>query len=192
MPAESLRLLLTAALFLILYEEIRTPKDIRMVLGVFITGATFAAFYGIVATPDASRFAYAAGSEGLDRIAGTVGDPNVLAATLAAGLMTSVAMGLSEGRSSAVRVLCFIAAFPLPRGRLSDRLAGGLVALAGAVITAIALAPRRAPSRRSWEWWLRLPGPTTTPTLPRRPRETACRSRMAGQAEPTSGRSAGA
>ncbi len=53
-PPETLRLLLTAALFLILYEAIRTPQHIRMVLGAFITGATFAALYGVVVTPDAS------------------------------------------------------------------------------------------------------------------------------------------
>ncbi len=141
-PAESLRLLLTAALFLILYEAIRTPQHIRMVLGAFVTGATLAAVYGVVATPDASEFAYAAGSEGLNRIAGTVGDPNVLAATLTAGLMISVAMGFSDGRSSAVRVLCFIAASLCLAGVFLTGSRGGLVALAGAVITAIALAPR--------------------------------------------------
>ncbi|MDX6585733.1 MAG: hypothetical protein QOI31_206 [Solirubrobacterales bacterium] len=141
-PAESLRLLLTAALFLILYEAIRTPQHIRMVLGAFIAGATFAALYGVVAQPDASQFAYAAGSEGLNRIAGTVGDPNVLAATLAAGLMISVAMGAAQGRSSIVRVLCFSAALLCLAGVFLTGSRGGLVALAGAVIAAIALAPR--------------------------------------------------
>ena len=142
MPAETLRLLLTAVLFLILYEAIRTPQHIRMVLGAFIAGATFAALYGVVATPDASQFAYAAGSEGLNRIAGTVGDPNVLAATLAAGLMISVAMGFSQGRSSAVRVLCFTAAVLCLAGVFLTGSRGGLVALAGAILAAIALAPR--------------------------------------------------
>lgn len=141
-PAEILRLLLTAILFLILYEAIRTPKQIRMVLGAFIAGSTFAAVYGVVATPDASQFAYAAGSEGLNRIAGTVGDPNVLAATLAAGLMLSVAMGFSKGRSSFVRVLCFVAAVLCLAGVFLTGSRGGLVALAGAVLAAIMLAPR--------------------------------------------------
>ena len=142
-PAETLRLLLTAVLFLILYEAIRTPQHIRMVLGAFIAGATFAALYGVVATPDASEFAYAAGSEGLNRIAGTVGDPNVLAATLVAGLMISVAMGFSQGRSSAVRVLCFTAAVLCLVGVLLTGSRGGLVSLAGAILAAIALAPRK-------------------------------------------------
>ena len=122
-PAETLRLLLTAVLFLILYEAIRTPQHIRMVLGAFIAGATFAALYGVVATPDASQFAYAAGSEGLNRIAGTVGDPNVLAATLVAGLMISVAMGFSQGRSSAVRSALLYGCCPVPCGRPFDRVA---------------------------------------------------------------------
>ena len=113
-----------------------------MVLGAFIAGATFAALYGVVVTPDASQFAYAAGSEGLNRIAGTVGDPNVLAATLVAGLMISVAMGFSQGRSSAVRVLCFTAAVLCLAGVFLTGSRGGLVSLAGAILAAIALAPR--------------------------------------------------
>lgn len=142
-PGEVLRLLSTAILFLIIYEAIRTPKQIRMVLGAFIAGATFAAIYGVVATPDASEFAYAAGSEGLNRIAGTVGDPNVLAATLTAGLMLSLAMGLSKGRSSAVRTICLIAALLCLAGVFLTGSRGGLVALGGAVLAAVILAPRQ-------------------------------------------------
>jgi exopolysaccharide production protein ExoQ len=141
-PAETLRLLLTAILFLILFEAIRTPKQIRMVLGAFVIGATFAALYGVVVQPDASQFAYAAGSSGLNRIAGTVGDPNVLAATLAAGLMISIAMAFSKGRSSIVRALCLLAAVLCLAGVFLTGSRGGLVALAGAVLAAIALAPR--------------------------------------------------
>lgn len=142
-PGEVLRLWLTAFLFLIVYEAIRTPQQIRMILGAFVVGATFAALYGVVATPDASQFAYAAGSEGLNRIAGTVGDPNVLAATLTGGLMIALAMGFAKGRSSAVRVVSLGAAFLCLSGVFLTGSRGGLVALAGAVLAAIALAPRR-------------------------------------------------
>ena len=141
-PGEILRLWLTAFLFIIVYEAIRTPKQIRMVLGAFVIGATFAAFYGIVVTPDASQFAYAAGSSGLNRIAGTVGDPNVLASTLTAGLMIALAMAFSKGRSSLVRILCIAAAVLCLAGVFLTGSRGGLVALAGAIIASILLAPR--------------------------------------------------
>ena len=142
-PGDVSRLWLTAFLFLIVYEGIRTPAQVRIVLGAFVIGASFAALYGVVATPDASQFAYANGASGLNRIAGTVGDPNVLAATLTGGLMIALAMGFSQGRSSAVRTASFAAALLCVSGVFLTGSRGGLVALAGAVVASVVLAPRR-------------------------------------------------
>ena len=137
------RLALNAALFVIVLEAVRTRRAVTLVMGALIAGAGVAAVYGVVAPPNAAEFAYSSTSgSGLGRLAGTVGDPNELASLLVVGLILSLALATAV-KDGAVRsvivgigVLCALGAF-LTASR------GGLVALAGGLITAILIAPRR-------------------------------------------------
>ena len=92
-----------------------------------VAGATVAAVYGIVATPDASELAYSstAGS-GLGRIAGTVGDPNELASLLVVGLVLSGALAATS--SGGQRAIWMVRRGPVRRSDVLDRIerwAGG-------------------------------------------------------------------
>lgn len=139
-PAESIdsafRFLLNAALIPIVYTAVRTTSDLRLVVGAFVIGATLSAILGIASPPS---------TEGdLARITGTIGDPNELAATLAAGFVLAVGASVGAPRTSAARLalgvaaaLCLLAVF-LTLSR------GGLLALLAIVLLAPALARNRA------------------------------------------------
>ncbi len=136
------RIILNSALLVIFFEAVRDTRTVRAVLGAMVAGATMAAVYGIIATPNASEFAYSstAGS-GLGRLAGTVGDPNELASLLVVGLVLAGALaatskGAQRGIWIGAAVLCGGAMF-LTGSR------GGLVALTAVFIVAIIVTPRR-------------------------------------------------
>lgn len=136
------RIVLNSALLVIFYEAVRDTRTVRAVLGAMVAGATVAAVYGIIATPNASEFAYASNAgSGLGRLAGTVGDPNELASLLVVGLVLSGALAATcRGGQRAIwigaAVLCGGAMF-LTGSR------GGLVALTAVLIAAIIVTPRR-------------------------------------------------
>lgn len=138
------RLTLDGVLFIIVFEAVRRPRDIRLILSAFVGGATVAAIYGVIAQPNAAEFAYSStGGAGLGRLAGTVGDPNVLASLLVVGLILAIALALTADRAPISRMLFFGAAALCGSGVYLTGSRGGLVALGGALLAAIALAPRR-------------------------------------------------
>lgn len=124
------RYILNAALFPIVYTAIRGAQDVRRVMIAFLIGATLSALYGIFGP------AQAAAGDPVERVAGTIGDPNALAATLAAGFLLST--GLTSGRRTSphtwllIRLAGAICIF----GMLLTVSRGGLVALFAALLLA--------------------------------------------------------
>lgn len=138
------RIGLNAVLFVIVYEALRDRRHVRLLVGAFVVGATIAAAYGFIAAPDASRFALSAtAASGLNRLAGTVGDPNLLAALLVVGLIMALALGASERRSPSVRTMSFLGAAICAGGVFLTGSRGGLIALGAALLASVALTPRR-------------------------------------------------
>ena len=138
------KVILNAALFVIVFDALKKPAHVRALALAFVAGASLAAAYGLVAAPDASRFAYSAtSSEGLGRIAGTVGDPNVLAALLVAGLVLALALAATSQHAAATRAFALGAVLLLTAGIALTGSRGGLVALAAALLGAFVLSPPR-------------------------------------------------
>jgi O-antigen ligase len=136
-------LILNIALFVIVLEAVKTERHVRGVLSAFVFGGAVAATYGVIAQPNASQFAYSAdSSSGLGRIAGTVGDPNVLASLLVVGLILALALAATGKRDPIQRGMFLFAALLCAAGIFLTGSRGGLVALGGGLIAAILMTPR--------------------------------------------------
>jgi O-antigen ligase len=137
MPGEGLefatRYILNAFLFLIVFTAVRTRKHALWLLGAFVAASALSAAYGLAVPPQP-------GDE--DRLAGTIGEPNQLAAVLVAGLVLSLALMVVVKRNALLRialavgaVMCLLAIF-LTLSR------AGLIALVFATIAAVFVAGR--------------------------------------------------
>jgi putative inorganic carbon (HCO3(-)) transporter len=129
------RYILSAFLFLIVFTAIRTRRHVEWLVGAFVVASLLSAAYGFVTPPDPSL-----GES--DRLAGTLGDSNALAAVLVAGVVLSLALAFELKRKPLIRIgLLVIAALCL----LSNFLTlsrGGLIALGVAMLAAIAFGGR--------------------------------------------------
>ena len=67
-------------------------------LGAFVLASTLSGAYGLVSPPPP-------GEE--DRLAGTIGEPNQLAAVLVAGVVIALALGVTERRHPLLRIFYF-------------------------------------------------------------------------------------
>jgi O-antigen ligase len=134
---------LDALLFVIVFEAIRTPRQVRALLGALVAGGTAAAAYGIVASPNLSHLAGdPTAATDLERLGGTIADPNLLAAVLVVSFVLAVALA-TTARSPAIRlVLAGAAALSLLSVFLTAS-RGGLVGLIAALVCAIVLARGR-------------------------------------------------
>jgi O-antigen ligase len=138
--------LLSFLLFAIIYSAVVSTRVARMLVFGFIVGATVTSAYGILVQPDASALATSpAASDGLDRLAGTVGDPNELASLLVAGVALSGAIVFNRAVSPGVRMLTGAAAGLMLLGVLMTLSRGGLVALAALILTGMLVAGRYRP-----------------------------------------------
>lgn len=131
----SFRYLLNAALLPIVYTAVRNANDARIVVIAFVVGAAVTATLGIVSPPTGG------GVDG--RLTSTIGDPNEVAATLAAGFMLAIGVSFGSPVGSLSRfalrtsaALCLIALL-LTLSR------GGLLALIAALLLAPFLAQNR-------------------------------------------------
>jgi O-antigen ligase len=79
------RYLLSAFLFLIVFTAVRENKHVIWLLTAFVVASTLSAAYGLLVPPTP-------GEE--DRLAGTIGEPNQLAAVLVAGLVIALALAV--------------------------------------------------------------------------------------------------
>jgi O-antigen ligase len=103
------RYVLNAFLFLIVFTAVRERKHVVWLLSAFVVASTLSAAYGLIAPPTP-------GSE--DRLAGTIGEPNQLAAVLVAGFVISLALAVVLKRQPLARfglsiaaVLCLLCNF---------------------------------------------------------------------------------
>jgi O-antigen ligase len=134
----SFRYLQNLLLFLIVFTAIRTRKHAVLITSAFVTGATIAAIFAIVYRPDPGQYDVA-------RAAGTVGDPNELAAVLVAGVILAAALIVLLKRSPALRLAAAGAAILCTIGLLATFSRGGLVALGCAIIASVFVAGRWRP-----------------------------------------------
>ncbi len=137
------RYLLVGVLVPIVYTAVRSGRSAKAVTGAFVAGSTVAAVYGLISAPSISGEGGGA-AEQLNRVSGTVGDPNVLASILIVGAVLAFALAITQRRSPALRlllvgcgVLC-IAVVVLTFSR------GGLISLGVALLVAPLLARNKA------------------------------------------------
>lgn len=135
--------ILVMLLIPIVYTGVTSERDVKAIAGAFVAGATVAAGYGVVTSPTISGGA-AEASEELNRVAGTVGDPNVLASILLAGTFLAVALALTQKRNPAMRLALFFCAFLCLLGVVLTFSRGGLIALGAAMLVTPFLVRRRA------------------------------------------------
>jgi len=139
------RYLLVALLVPIVFTAVRNERDTKAVSGGYVAGATIAAGYGLLLIPSISGAQGAVdATEQLNRIAGTVGDPNVLASVILVGAILAIALAVTQRRSPPMRILLVgcgvlcLAALVLTFSR------GGLIALGAAILAAPLVAKRKA------------------------------------------------
>lgn len=128
---------LSFALFPIVFSAVREKHHLRLLLLAFIGGAAFTAVYGVIAQPNATSLATSpAAASGLNRLAGTIGDPNELASLLAAGVALSTAIIFNPRESAVMRLATAGAATLMLFGIFLTVSRGGLVALTAIFLTA--------------------------------------------------------
>jgi O-antigen ligase len=122
----------------IVYTAIRRKRHVFWMAAAFAGGAAAAAAYGLIAVPSSSGAVTSATAAGdLDRVAGTIGDPNLLAATLTVGLVMAAALAMIREFSPIARSLAVGAAVLCLLGILVTFSRGGLVGLGVAGVAAI-------------------------------------------------------
>jgi O-antigen ligase len=146
--ATLVRYALNAVLFLVVFTAIQSRQHVRALLGALVIGAVFAGLYGIAAQPSAAGVAIGPTSAtGLNRLAGTIGDPNQLASVLVVGFILALALAAASRRSSAIRLACLGAATITLMGIFLTVSRGGLVALGAAMLATVLVARgRRLPA----------------------------------------------
>jgi O-antigen ligase len=127
------RYVLRAFLYLIVFTAVRTPQHVRWLLGAFVAASTLSGAYGLVAPPPVTD---------QDRLAGTIGEPNQLAAVLVAGLVIALAMAVVEKGKPVLRLLLFAAAGLCLLTTFLTLSRAGLIALVVAMVAAVIVAGR--------------------------------------------------
>ncbi len=140
------RFALNIVLFPIVYTAIREPKHIRWLAASIVIGASAAAVYGLITIPSASQAADSVtAASDLDRITGTVGDPNLLASVLVVGMIFSIALTLDRARSAPARITCSFVGLLCFLAVVATVSRGGVIAMAAALIAAVAFSGARWP-----------------------------------------------
>jgi O-antigen ligase len=131
---------LDALLFLIVFEAVRAPAHVKGLLAALVAGGAMAAAYGVVAAPDASSVATSpTAASQLDRLRGTIADPNQLAAVLVVALVLALALA-AVTRSPARRLLLLGAGGLVLLSVFLTASRGGVVGLIAALAAGIVLA----------------------------------------------------
>jgi O-antigen ligase len=125
-------------LFLIVFTAIRTRAHAVWITAAFVAGATIAAVFAILYRPDPGQYDVA-------RAAGTVGDPNELAAVLVAGVILAGVLIVLLKRYPLLRLAAVAAAGLCAIGLFFTFSRGGLVALGFATIASLFVAGRWRP-----------------------------------------------
>jgi O-antigen ligase len=126
------RFVLDAFLFLIVYTAVRTRQHVIWLVGAFVAASTASGAYGMYAPP----------APDTDRLAGTIGEPNQLAAVLVAGVVLALALAVVVKGKPLLRAvlvassgICLLATF-LTLSR------AGLIALMCAAVASIIIGGR--------------------------------------------------
>jgi O-antigen ligase len=128
------RYALNAALFVIVYSVVRTPRSFRWVIAAYVFGAAMSAAYGIVHQPSS-------GAAGLERVAGTIGDANEFAAVLVSALPLAIALA-ATATARRVRALGLFAIVLCAAGIALSLSRGGLLAVLVMLVAAVLVAGR--------------------------------------------------
>lgn len=138
------RYALNVLLIPIVYTAIWEPKHVRWLASAIVGGAAAAAIYGLIAIPSASAAADSVTAAGeLNRITGTVGDPNLLASVLIVGMIMAIALALDRDRVPIGRVVCSGVAFVCFVAVVATVSRGGIIALGAAAIATVLFAGKR-------------------------------------------------
>lgn len=130
--------LLNFALFPLIYAAIRKPSDMRPLIIAFVLGAGTAAVYGVLAQPNAAaQVTSPTAAQGLDRLAGTIGDPNSLATLLAAGIGLSAALLFNPKMSGPWRLTILFLDLLMLTAIFITLSRGGLIALSAALVAGV-------------------------------------------------------
>jgi O-antigen ligase len=130
-----MRYALNAFLLPIAFTAMRDRRDAMRILAAIVLGASIAAVSAIIAPPPPESAIYG-------RAAGTVGDPNELAAALLVGLAVAVAFAINRHINPALRALSGLSAALCLTGILLSLSRGGLLGTACALLIAIAVGGR--------------------------------------------------
>lgn len=130
------RITMNAIIFVIAFAAIRTRSDMTRVIAAFVLGAAFSMLYGVMQPPDASD---------PDRLAGTLGNANEMAAVLVVGGALSIGLAASLKDAPVKRLLAVVALFLCLAGLLLTLSRGGMVAGSVACVAAVIFAGRWRP-----------------------------------------------
>jgi O-antigen ligase len=125
-----MRYSLNAILLPVAFTAVRSRRDMVRILAAVVAGASVAAVSAIL-SPPAEESAISG------RAAGTIGDPNELAAALVVGLAVATAFAVNRHISPTLRALSAMSAVLCLAGILLSLSRGGLVGLAAALVIAI-------------------------------------------------------
>jgi len=117
------RYLINFGLFVIVYTAAHTRREVAWLIGGFVLGAAATSVYGLVVQPEVGLPAEAF------RFSGGLGDPNVLAAVLIAGVALAAGGAAAMRRYPLVRLGCAAAAGLCLFALLLTASRGGLIAL---------------------------------------------------------------
>ncbi len=128
-------------LFFIVYTALRRPADATRLAGAVVAGAAVTATVALLTPPDPE----ASTKGGVERITGTAGDPNELAALLVAALPLAVFLASSKSRGRLRPLTALAAALLCIAGIFATVSRGGLIALGVALLAALFVAGRWRP-----------------------------------------------
>jgi O-antigen ligase len=132
------RLTLNAALFLIVYTAVRTPKDVKQVMTAFVIGACAAMLWGLATGAGSAPYGEA-------RLSGEAENANELASTLVAALSLALGLAFVARRAPVTRIAMLCAAGFAMFGIVLTVSRSGLVALGVAILAAIVFSGRWRP-----------------------------------------------
>lgn len=129
------RYVLNGVLLLIVYAAVRERRHAVWVIAAFVAGTAISAAYGLVAPPSGDTLE-------ADRLSGTLGNANELAAILVAGAALSFGLVAYLKRSPALKLLVAATGLFCAAAVALTQSRTGLVAATVALLAAVALAQR--------------------------------------------------
>ncbi len=125
-----------AALVVIVFTALRDRTAVKRLLWAILGGAAISGAYGIATRPSE----YAAAASTVDRLSGTIGDPNQLAALLVIGFVLACGLAITSRTSPVARLAACAGGGISMLGLLLTVSRGGLVSLGAGVVAAVLLA----------------------------------------------------